>query len=220
VAKYHIVKTHDRVGRMADTQEFENLRFPKVRFAQDLLDELNAVCRSTIVDEGDYIVIRHLYTERQMIPLNLYIERCSESELRNVLDEYGNAVSQLAAANIFPGDMLFKNFGVTRHGRVVFYDYDEIEYLNRVTFRDGSAPERNEGGDQDVYPEDFRRFLPDKRHIRDIFAQLHPHLFTGEFWRALQRNVDRGEVSDVFPYRRKKRFVSQTVSHPNTGVGP
>ena len=215
-AKYHVVKTHDRVGRMADTQEFENFSFPKDRFSEDLLEELFAVCPSQIYEQGDEIIIRHLYTERQMTPLNLYIEDCSEAELVNALDEYGNAIGQLAAANIFPGDMLLKNFGITRHGRVVFYDYDEISYLTEMNFREipePQTPEQEMAADpwysiaqNDVFPEEFRRFLFGKRHIKQLFTEMHGNLFEAGFWRSLQDNIIEGEVSDVFPYRRKKRF--------------
>ncbi len=216
VEKYHVVKTHDRVGRMADTQEFENFSFPRDRFSEELLTELKAVCRSAVIEQGDELIIRHLYTERQMTPLNMYIEDCSEAELISALDEYGNAITQLAAANIFPGDMLLKNFGVTRHGRVVFYDYDEISYLTEMNFRE--IPEARTPEDEmssepwysiapnDVFPEEFKRFLFGKRHIKKLFTEMHGRLFEAEYWRSLQRAIDHGEFQDVFPYRRKKRF--------------
>ncbi len=216
VAKYHVVKTHDRVGRMADTQEFENFSFPRARFAAELLDELWEVCPSMISEDGDQIIIKHLYTERQMTPLNMYIEDCGEAELVSALDEYGNAIRQLAAANIFPGDMLLKNFGITRHGRVVFYDYDEISYLTDMNFRELPEPQTPEQemasepwysvAPEDVFPEEFRRFLFGKRHIKELFTRMHGQLFEAAYWRSLQDNINQGEVSDVFPYRRKKRF--------------
>ena len=133
--KYRVVKTHDRVGRMADTQEFENLVLPRHRFTDALIEELLEHASERVVVEGDRVLIRHTYTERLMTPLNLFIEQATDDELLNALDEYGNAIKQLAAANIFPGDMLLKNFGITRHGRVVFYDYDEICYLSDLNFR-------------------------------------------------------------------------------------
>ena len=220
-AKYHVVKTHDRVGRMADTQEFENFSFPKHRFDDELLQELRTVCPSAIVEQGDELIIKHLYTERQMTPLNLYIEDCSEAELHSALDEYGNAISQLAAANIFPGDMLLKNFGVTRHGRVVFYDYDEISYLTEMNFRnipEAQTPEQEMASEpwysvapEDVFPEEFRRFLFGKRKIKQLFSGMHGNLFEAEYWRTLQDNIIKGEVTDVFPYRRKKRFNRNRV---------
>ena len=222
-AKYHVVKTHDRVGRMADTQEFENFSFPKDRFNDELLAELRQVCPSAIVEQGDELIIKHLYTERHMTPLNLYIEDCSEDELISALDEYGNAISQLAAANIFPGDMLLKNFGVTRHGRVVFYDYDEISYLTEMNFREipeAKTPEQEMASEpwysvapEDVFPEEFRRFLFGKRRIKQLFSQMHGHLFEASYWRTLQDNIIKGEVTDVFPYRRKKRFSRTGSNH-------
>lgn len=144
-AKYRLVKQHDRVGRMADTQEFTNFEFPLDRISPELLAELKTVAPSALTISDDKLVIKHLYTERKMIPLNLYLDKADEQQTRLALEEYGNAIKQLAAANIFPGDMLFKNFGVTRHGRVVFYDYDEICYMTECNFRQIPPPR---------YPED------------------------------------------------------------------
>ncbi len=215
--KYSIVKTHDRVGRMADTQEFVRFAMPRVRFSADLLDELQAVAPSSLKLTDDLVIIEHLYAERLMTPLNLYIESATDEQIREVLDEYGNAIKQLAAANIFPGDMLLKNFGVTRHGRVVFYDYDEICYLTDVNFRVLPTPHTIEEefsaetwysvGPRDVFPEEFRRFLFGRPGIKKLFAQMHGELFDPAYWQSLQRSIESGEVMDVFPYRRKKRFM-------------
>jgi len=217
--KYHIVKNHDRVGRMADTQEFRNLTLPRHRFDDELIRELLAVAPTAVDVDDAQVRIHHCYTERLMTPLNLYIDEASEVELVNALDEYGNAIKQLAAANIFPGDMLLKNFGVTRHGRVVFYDYDEICYLTDVRFRclpEPSTPEQELAsepwysvGPHDVFPQEFRRFLFGRRKIKDLFTRMHGELFDPEYWQGLQHAIEDGQVMDVFPYRRKKRFVSQ-----------
>ncbi len=215
--KYYTVKTHDRVGRMADTQEFDHFTFPRARFSDELVNELRRVAASSLTLTDDLVIISHLYTERLMTPLNLYIESATPRELRDALDEYGNAIKQLAAANIFPGDMLLKNFGVTRHGRVVFYDYDEISYLTDVNFR--ALPEARTAeeelsaeawygvGPHDVFPEEFRRFLFAKPEIKRIFTELHGELFDPEYWCGLQDTIRSGQVMDVFPYRRKKRFA-------------
>jgi isocitrate dehydrogenase kinase/phosphatase len=221
-AKYHVVKTHDRAGRMADTQEFENFRFPRDRFSEALIDELNEVCPSALEITQTDVIIKHLYTERRMTPLNLYIERCTEQELESALDEYGNAIQQLAAANIFPGDMLLKNFGVTRHGRVVFYDYDEISYMTDVDFREIPEPQTPEQemaaepwytvGPNDVFPEEFRRFLFGKRRIKQMFTEMHGNLFDAAYWRELQAGIEGGVYPDLFPYRRKKRFIRQRAN--------
>ncbi len=217
--KYHIVKRHDRAGRMADTQEFKNLRLPLDRFAPELIDELCAAAPSALRIEGGELHIRHLYTERAMTPLNLYIENADHATLTEALDEYGNAIKQLAAANIFPGDMLLKNFGVTRHRRVVFYDYDEITFLTDVNFRAVPEPRTPEEemaaepwysvGPNDVFPEEFRRFLFGKPEIKQLFAALHGELFTPEYWGGLQQAIADGRAMDVFPYRRKRRFSNQ-----------
>ena len=213
---YYLVKTHDRVGRMADTQEFMNFVFPKHRFSRELIDELISVAPSSITLTEEHIVISHLYTERSMTPLNIYIEHCNELELTQVLDDYGNAIKQLAAANIFPGDMLLKNFGVTRHGRVVFYDYDEICYLTEVNFRvipKARYPEDELAAEpwysvaaNDVFPEEFGTFLFNSKRLRSIFNEHHADIFDPEYWRGVQDSVRNQTVMDVFPYRSKRRL--------------
>ncbi|MFB9884898.1 bifunctional isocitrate dehydrogenase kinase/phosphatase [Balneatrix alpica] len=214
--KYELVKRHDRVGRMADTQEFSNFILPRERVSQELLDELLEVAPSCLTLTESEVVIHHLYTERRMTPLNLYLQDCSESQLLEVLDEYGNALKQLAAANIFAGDMLLKNFGVTRHGRVVFYDYDEISYLTEVNFRyipEPTYPEQELSGEpwysvgpMDVFPEEFPRFLFVDSRVRQLFTKMHGELFDAGYWQSIQQAIKQGQVVDVFPYRKRKRF--------------
>ncbi len=213
---YYLVKTHDRVGRMADTQEFINLRFPRSRFSDAVLEELISTCGASVDVAEDEVTIAHLYTERLMTPLNLYVQRASEFELEQVLEDYGRAIKQLAAANIFPGDMLMKNFGVTRHRRVVFYDYDEICYLTDVNFREIPLA----AGDQemmaaepwyevdpwDVFPEEFGRFLFPSEHMKLLFCEHHEDLFSVGFWQELQQRIRGNEVLDVYPYGQKRSF--------------
>lgn len=213
-SKYHLVKLHDRVGRMADTHEFEHFVLPRDRFSDDLLEELQQVAGSIVRVEGDKVIIDHLYTERKMTPLNIFLEHATEEEGEEVVGEYGNCIKHLAKANIFPGDMLLKNFGVTRHNRVVFYDYDEIGYLTDYKFR--RLPEDDDDlygrepwfavGENDVFPEEFRHFLIGREDIREIFFRLHDDLFDPKFWIDKQNRIKAGEVMDFFPYRRKKRF--------------
>ncbi|MFT5011548.1 MAG: isocitrate dehydrogenase kinase/phosphatase [Patiriisocius sp.] len=213
---YYLVKTHDRVGRMADTQEFSDLFLPRDRFDPLLIEELQKVASSSIKLTQEHVIVRHVYSERLMTPLNLYVQNKTEFELRLVLEDYGNAIKQLAAANIFPGDMLLKNFGVTRHGRVVFYDYDEICYLGEVNFRDIPKSQHPEDGMSsepwysvgaaDVFPEEFKTFLFSSPALIDLFSEYHGEIFTAEYWRTLQDNVRHNRVIDVFPYRQNRRF--------------
>ncbi len=217
--KYRLVKRHDKAGRMADTQEFSNFIFERDRFSDELVEELLAVAPSTVAVTGDKVTVKHLWIERRMIPLNIYIDHCTEQELVDAIDEYGNALRQLSAANIFPGDMLFKNFGVTRHGRVVFYDYDEICYLTECNFRRVPPPRYPEDemaaepwysiGPDDVFPEEFRAYLTVRQDVRQVFNQFHSEIFDPEYWQGLQQAINAGDVVDVFPYRRKKRFSRQ-----------
>lgn len=216
--KYSLVKRHDRVGRMADTQEFSYLVSRRDHFDPDCLEELLRVAPSTVYLKDDKVIIKHCYTERMMTPLNLYIEQCGEDETRAVLKDYGNAIKQMAAANIFPGDMLLKNFGVTRHGRVIFYDYDEVCYLTECNFRHIPEPLYPEQeladepwysvGPNDIFPEEFGPFLFADIRLRKLFYELHPDLFDADYWKGLQEAITHGQVIDVYPYRNKQRFAS------------
>ena len=214
--KYRLVSRHDRIGRMADTQEFDNLTFPLSRFSDELVQELSKVAASQIEIRDDKLIIRHLYTERYMTPLNIYLQSSSDEEMHSAMEEYGNCIKQLAAANIFPGDMPLKNFGVTRHGRVVFYDYDEIAFLTDCNFRKIPEPKNEQEemqsgpwytvGPDDIFPEEFRLFFSGNIKARKMFEEMHSDLYEVSFWTELQNKIRSGYVVDVFPYRRVKRF--------------
>ncbi len=215
IEKYRLVKSVDRVGRMADTQEFADFRFPLSKFEPECLAELLEVAAGTVEVEGDTVLIRHCWTERRMTPLNLYLDNANPAQVREALEDYGLAIKQLAAANIFPGDMLLKNFGVTRHGRVVFYDYDEICFLTEANFRHIPAPRTPEDemasepwysiGPLDVFPEEFPPFLFADAGQRKLFDELHGELYNADYWKSLQDAIRAGKVIDVFPYRRKEQ---------------
>ncbi len=230
-AKYQLVKRHDRVGRMADTMEFSLLAFPRQRFTDELAAELeqHAASLLEISDrDGDgetEVIIAHAYIERRMIPLNLYLQEAldagagdaaASAQLEHAVIEYGNAIKDLVAANIFPGDMLWKNFGVTRHGKVVFYDYDEIEYVTDCQFRRVPPPRHEEdelSGEvwyqvarNDVFPETFAPFLLGHPRVREVFLRHHADLLTPEFWQQNKERIQRGEVIDFFPYGTHRRF--------------
>ncbi len=214
--KYQLVKRWDRAGRMADTQEFANLVFEASRFSEELMAELEATCSSQLQINGRALIIKHCYVERRMQPLNLYLKDASDDEVDAVMLDYGNAIKELAAANIFPGDMLLKNFGVTRHGRVVFYDYDEIQPLTDINFRKIPPPrdefEEMSGqpwysvGPNDVFPEEFRLFFSGNARARKAFDQFHSDLYEASFWTNLQDKLRDGFVEDFFPYSGKLRF--------------
>ncbi len=215
IEKYRLVKSVDRVGRMADTQEFADFRFPLSKFEPDCLAELLEVAAGTVEVEDDTVLIRHCWTERRMTPLNLYLDNANPAQVREALEDYGLAIKQLAAANIFPGDMLLKNFGVTRHGRVVFYDYDEICFLTEANFRHIPQPRTPEDemasepwysiGPLDVFPEEFPPFLFADAGQRRLFDELHGELYNADYWKGLQEAIRAGKVIDVFPYRRTGR---------------
>ena len=214
--KYSLVKRADRAGRMADTQEFTNLAFARNRFSDELIEELHKVAPSLIEEHGTALIIKHVYVERRMTPLNLYLNDATDEQVVAVMDEYGNAIKELASANIFPGDMLLKNFGVTRHGRVVFYDYDEIVPLTQCNFRKIPEPrtEQEEMASKpwytvrpnDIFPEEFRLFFSGNQRARKIFDQIHSDIYEASFWIGLQDKINAGFIENFIPYRRKLQF--------------
>ncbi len=236
-AKYQLVKQHDRVGRMADTLEYSEVAFPRARFDDALIAELEKFAPSQLEvsdRDGDgqaEVILKHVYIERRMIPLNLYLQEAFDAgaqdprgleQIQRAVVEYGNAIKDLVAANIFPGDMLWKNFGVARHGKVVFYDYDEIEYLTDCNFRRVPTPRTEEEemsgeiwyrvGPKDVFPETFGPFLLGNPAVRDVFMRHHADLLDMAFWQEHKERIQAGYVHDVFPYDREKRFVTQRSS--------
>lgn len=218
--KYQLVKNVDRVGRMADTLEFSDAAFPLARLSDEVINELKIQVPSLIEIDGDDLIIKHVYIERRMVPLNIYLQQAERDGRDDLIDEavkeYGGAIRELASANIFPGDMLWKNFGVTRYGRVVFYDYDEIEYMTDCNFRhipEAPYPEMELSGEpwysvgrHDVFPEEFARFLLVSPKIRAAFLRHHADLFQPEFWQRAQDDIRKGKVRDFFPYPVASRF--------------
>ncbi|MGH8276708.1 MAG: isocitrate dehydrogenase kinase/phosphatase AceK regulatory subunit, partial [Steroidobacteraceae bacterium] len=208
--KYRMVFVHDRAGRLVDAQEFRRLRFPRARFAAALLAELKAEAAGTVHEDGEDLVFDHLYIERRMTPLNLYLRTASAPDAERVALDYGQCIRDLAYTDIFPGDLLLKNFGVTRHGRVIFYDYDELCRVTDCTFRDLPRPTNPEDemraepwfyvGDSDVFPETFAHFLGFADPQRAALLHMHGEVLTARFWRGVQQRLRDGEVVEVLPY--------------------
>jgi len=217
--KYLMVKYHDRVGRLADTLEYSNVALPLARFDPALVEELRRIAASAIEIDGDRLVIRHVYIERQMIPLDVYIEDADPAQLRECVREYGAAVRELASADIFPGDLLLKNFGVTRYGRVVFYDYDEISLITDCNFRRlPSATSDDEEvanepwfsvGPRDIFPEELPAYLFPRGRGGEVFMELNGDLVDPSFWVATQDRIRAGIQDDVFPYPQSIRFKNR-----------
>ncbi len=214
--KYELVFRHDRAGRLVDAQRFEHLEFPAERFEPALLEELLTSTSETVSVRDGNVVISHLYTERRLNPLDVFLETASPEAASEAVVDYGQALKDLAGTNIFPGDMLLKNFGVTRNGRLVFYDYDELCLLTDCRFRELPAAR---GGDEevagepwyfvderDVFPEEFRAFLGLRGPLLQVFLSAHGDLLTPRWWRHMQERVLGGEVIDVYPYRPSHRL--------------
>jgi isocitrate dehydrogenase kinase/phosphatase len=214
--QYQLVFKHDRAGRLIDAQEFEHLVFDRRRFSAVLLDELQCVAAQTVVVEAEQVIIKHVYVERRVTPLNLYVREADADAARAAVVDYGYALKDLAATDIFPGDILLKNFGVTRQGRVVFYDYDELCLLMSCVFRSLPQPTTLEEefsaepwfsvGEHDIFPEELQRFLGLHDALCDVFMQHHADLFDVRFWQQIQARLQAGEVLDIFPYPQSKRL--------------
>jgi isocitrate dehydrogenase kinase/phosphatase len=214
--KYRLVFRHDRAGRLVDAQEFEHLEFDSARFDPELLRELAAAASDRVAMRGDSVVITHLYTERRLVPLDVYLRQAEASAARDAVIDYGQVLRDLAATNIFPGDMLLKNFGVTRHGRLVFYDYDELCLLTDCNFRDLPVPASDDEetaaepwfyvGDKDIFPEEFRAFLGLPQDLMDVFLAHHEELLHAAFWRRMQELHRSGEGVPIYPYRPSRRL--------------
>ncbi len=217
IKKYEEVEINDRVGRMAYAHLFENLEFPRNLFTHELIKELMDSCKEAVEFKGDKVIIKHVYIERRMTPLNLYLQNeANPINKGRVILDYGFCVKELAAANIFPGDLLLKNFGVTRHGRVIFYDYDEIAKVTDCRFR--RIPEFNDEDDtrghhdmitaepNDIFPEEFKAFMAPEGPIGEIFLAEHNEIFDPKYWRDIQKRIKAGEYLSFFAYDQYKRF--------------
>lgn len=222
--KYRLVKLHDRVGRLADTLEYSSIALPVVRFEPAVIEEMRRLIPSNLVIDGDRLVIKHLYIEARMTPLDIYLRaRADEAQIRHGVHEFGQALRDLAAANIFPGDLLTKNFGVSPHGRVLFYDYDEVTYLTDCRFRALPSARNLEDemraspwyavGPNDVFPEEFSNFLFGDARAREIFKELHGELLTPAFWIDMQEKIRQGADTDLYPYPEEVRFRSLRAAH-------
>lgn len=214
VEKYQLVFRHDRAGRLVDAQEFRRLRLDRARFTDHLLDELLTECSETCRIEDDSVVVEHLYIERRLTPLNLFLREADQDAATQAAIDYGQAIRDLALSNVFPGDLLLKNFGLTRHGRVIFYDYDELCFVTDCNFR--RIPEaRNDMdemraaawfyvGPHDVFPEQFIQFLSFGESAKQAFLEHHADLLTARFWADLKSRHESGEVMEVLPYTAKQ----------------
>jgi isocitrate dehydrogenase kinase/phosphatase len=219
--KYDLVFKHDRAGRLVDAQEFKLVKFPKARFAPDLLEELLTETSNTVRDEGDELVIDHMYIERRMTPLNLYVRTATREQSEKAVLDYGQAIRDLAVTNIFPGDLLLKNFGVTRHGRVIFYDYDELCLVTDCRFREipESRYEEDEMlaetwyyvADNDVFPETFINFLGFDPHLKEVFLGAHREILTADWWRGIQERLREGDLLEVLPYHKHRVRVFSSL---------
>ena len=221
IEKYRLVFIHDRAGRLVDAQEFRRLRFPRARFAPGLLEELRRETAGTVHDDGDDLVFDHLYIERRMTPLNLYVRNSSAAEAERAVLDYGQCIRDLAYTNIFPGDLLLKNFGVTRHGRVIFYDYDELCRVTDCNFRDVPPATHEEDemrgeawfyvAENDVFPETFLNFLGFSEEQRAALLRVHGEILTAAFWRGVQQRLNEGEVLEVLPYHPHRVRVAGSL---------
>lgn len=224
IDKYKFVFRHDRAGRLVDAQEFKRVRLPKARFTSELIEELLSETAETVHVEGDDLVFDHMYIERRMVPLNLFLREAPAEDADKAVVDYGQAIRDLALSNIFAGDLLLKNFGVTRHGRVIFYDYDELCQVTDCRFREMPQADNDEDemrgetwfyvADNDVFPETFLNFLAFSDDQRELFRRTHGDLLDADFWRGIQQRVKEGAVLEILPYRPRR--LGQSLNAPSS----
>jgi isocitrate dehydrogenase kinase/phosphatase len=219
--KYLLVFRYDRIGRLVDAQEFRHLRFPRRQFEENMLEELLTQCAETVSLEGEEVLVRHCYVERRLRPMNLFVREAPADAARSAMLDYGQAIKDLARSNIFPGDLLLKNFGITRGGRAIFYDYDELCLLDTCCFR--KIPEARDEDETrpleewltvregDVFPEMFPRFLGVPADLRNALIAAHGEIFDAQWWREVQQGLARGDYSDTPPYPRALRLQQASI---------
>jgi len=219
--KYELVFKHDRAGRLVDAQEFKRLRFSRRLFDSALLQELRTEAAGSVHEDGDDLNIDHCYIERRMTPLNIYLREVSPEEAALAVLDYGQAIRDLAYTNIFAGDLLLKNFGVTRNRRVIFYDYDELCLVTDCRFRELLAATSDEDemrgetwyyvADNDVFPETFIKFLGFDEVLTPVFLKAHGELLTAEWWRGVQDRIRANDVIEVLPYGAHRVRVASSA---------
>ncbi|MBQ4835389.1 bifunctional isocitrate dehydrogenase kinase/phosphatase [Pseudoalteromonas luteoviolacea] len=215
LARYQLVKNHDRVGRMADTLEYSNVVIPKALIEPMLLQQIESKIASNITQEDDFIIIKHMYIERRITPLNLFLQSASDEQIEHAIRDYGDAIKEMLSVNIFPGDMLLKNFGVSRHNRVIFYDYDEVQYLTDMTFKPlpkTSLDDLYSGqslpscAPNDVFPEQMCTFVLTNPKLKAVFERFHSELLLPSYWQKMQRDIRQHITKHVYPYPQCQRF--------------
>lgn len=214
--KYRLVFRYDRIGRLVDAQEFRYLRFARTQFEASMLDELLTQCAESVAADGDAVIIRHCYVERRLRPMNLFVREVQPGDALRAMLDYGQAIKDLARSGIFPGDLLLKNFGITRGGRAIFYDYDELCLLESCRFR--HLPEARDEDETrpledwltvregDVFPEMFTRFLGVPAVLREALVKRHPEIFDADWWCEVQDKLALGAYNDVPPYPESARL--------------
>jgi isocitrate dehydrogenase kinase/phosphatase len=220
--RYQFVFKHDRVGRLVDAQEFRRLRFEKSRFSPELLEELLGEATQSCRMDGDDVIIEHCYIERRLRPLNLFLDEADKFAATRAVVDYGQAIKDLARSNVFPGDLLLKNFGVTRHGRIIFYDYDELCLVTDCSFRDLPESRFEEDelraepwfyvGPHDIFPEQFINFLGLSADLRAVFLEHHADLLTADFWRGLKACHQAEQLLEVVPYAQRSSISNVSVA--------
>ena len=214
--RYYFVKNHVRIGRLADTWEFSNVAFPLKDIDDTLLQELKKKAASNIEIEDDLLIVKHMYIENKMTPLNIYLETANKKQQNHIINDYGKAIDELINSNIFPGDMLTKNFGVTRQNRVVFYDYDEITLMSTPIFKKIPKAKTYEQemasepwyyvGQNDVFPEEFKYFILPDPYMKEVFNKKYKKLLDADYWVSVQEKIKQNGVMDYYPYGLDKRM--------------
>jgi isocitrate dehydrogenase kinase/phosphatase len=215
--KYRVVHEINRAGSMLDNVIYFNLRLDREMFDPALLDELCRQATESVHVDRDSVLLRSLIVQLKIVPLPVYLESASASEIRAVIASLGHCMRNNAATNIFNKDLDSRNYGVGRYGRVFLFDYDAVEKLTDVKIRTNSDREPGEETVPAWFFEDGVIFLPEEielgmrfqsSEVQRTFREINGDLLTMHYWLTVQHKLLRGEILDVRTYPDSEKLDS------------
>lgn len=229
---YRWVHEMNRGRLMLDAWMYRNLHFPRRLFEDNIARELLRSAPHSVLLDGDTLVLRHVYAQRRVRPLNTFFDEVRDGALRvRAVDALGTFIKDLAAMGFFMGDCygLPFNTGLTHGFNVALFDFDDLGPLERYRFRETPPPPGEQDellwnsevdgawfsmAENDVLVDEWERFLGVPPELREYFRQRHGSLFTTEYWRDVQRRVAGGELHYVLPYPAERRLARSPLSEP------
>jgi isocitrate dehydrogenase kinase/phosphatase len=209
IEKYRIVHEINRAGSMLDNVMYFNVQLHRDMFDPGLLACICNEAGGSVQVEGDSVFIRSLIVQLKIIPLPMYLETASDSEIRTAIVNLGHCIRNNAATNIFNKDLDSRNYGVGRYGKVLLFDYDAVEKLTDVKIRTNQDREPGEETIPDWFFEDGAIFLPEELEVgmqfkndtaRRYFRRENADLMSVQYWQEVQQKLKRDEVLQLRVY--------------------